>query len=290
MSKSLRFIINPISGVGKKNQLPGLIEKYIDPNKFKVSIVYTKHRGHATTLAKEAVQEGVDLVCAVGGDGSVHEIGKAIVGTASTLAILPCGSGNGFARHLKIPLKLVEALKSINAEKYRKVDTAQANGNFFIGVAGFGFDAYIAKKFDEYHQRGLWSYVKLVVKSYFNYRPSAITVAEKKYTDLLLCTVANGSQFGNGFCIAPHASVEDGELEVFMLKAFPFYAIPVLVWRFFKQKIEGSKYAQFISIKNVNLKLETPIFHLDGEPLEGQNTIEVKVNPKSLNVIVGKKY
>ncbi|MDX1446655.1 diacylglycerol kinase family lipid kinase [Lishizhenia sp.] len=290
MSKSIRFIINPISGVGKKNKLPGHIEKYIDAQKFKTSIVYTQHRGHATALTKAAVEEGVDIVCAVGGDGSVHEIGTALIGTNVTLAILPCGSGNGFARHLKIPLQLVEALKCINEERYKVVDTAQANGKAFIGVAGFGFDAFIAQKFDEYHQRGLWSYIKLVVKSYFNYHPGKIEIAGKSYNDLLLCTVANGSQFGNGFCIAPQASVEDGELEVFMLKQFPFYAIPSLVWRFFNRAIDGSKYTQFISIKNVNLKLETAIFHLDGEPLEGERNIAVSVVPKSLNVIVGKKY
>lgn len=290
MNKSIRFIINPISGVGKKNKLPGLIEKYIDAKKFKTSIVYTQHRGHATALTQDAVEEGVDIVCAVGGDGSVHEIGTALVGTNTTLAILPCGSGNGFARHLKIPLQLVEALKCINEERFKVVDTAQANGKSFIGVAGFGFDAFIAKKFDEYHQRGMWSYIKLVVRSYFKYQPNKIVIAGEKYNDLLLCTVANGSQFGNGFCIAPQASVEDGELEVFMLKQFPFYAIPVLVWRFFNQAIEGSKYAGFISIKNVNLNLETAIYHLDGEPLEGEESIDIAVLPKSLNVIVGKNY
>lgn len=131
---------------------------------------------------------------------------------------------------------MIEALKNINAYRLKCVDTARANNQVFLGVAGFGFDAYIAKKFDEYHQRGLWSYVKLVVKSYFNYDGFAVTIDNNPYTDLLLCTVANGSQFGNGFCIAPNASVEDGELEVFLLKRFPWYAIPALTFRFLHEK------------------------------------------------------
>ena len=288
--KKLRFIINPISGIGKKNKLPGLIEKYIDHSRFEHDIVYTQARGHGAQLAKEAVIEGIDIVCAVGGDGSVHEIGGELINTSVALAILPCGSGNGFARHLKLEMRLVKAIKTINLERYRKVDTALANGKAYLGVAGFGFDALIAKKFDEYHKRGMLSYIKLVLSAFFSYKAQQIEIDGELQKDLLFCTVANGSQFGNGFSIAPNASVEDGELEVLKLKIFPWWQTPVLVLRFFNASIHKSKYATLMSIKNVNLKVESKLMHLDGEPMDTEEEVNISILPKSLNVLVGKKY
>src|SRR5690554_488083 len=142
MKKSIRFIINPISGVGKKKVLPGLIKQHLDHSKFTYDIVYTSHRGHAVEISKEAADEGIDIVCVVGGDGSVHEAGTSLIGRNTALAILPTGSGNGIARYLGLPRRIKSALKSINAHQIETVDTLTLNGHQFIGVSGFGFDAY----------------------------------------------------------------------------------------------------------------------------------------------------
>ena len=154
MKKKIRFIINPISGIGKKNQLPALIEQYLDHSIFDYEITITEYRKHAKAIAAQSAIDGFDIVCAVGGDGSVHEVGTALIGTETKLAILPTGSGNGLARHLKIPLNLIEAIQSINEQNASVMDTVLVNDKPFLGVGGYGFDALIAKKFDEYHTRG----------------------------------------------------------------------------------------------------------------------------------------
>src|SRR5690554_5068604 len=154
MKRSIRFIINPISGIGKKNILPQLISEHLDHSKFEYDIKYTEHRGHAYKISKLASEEKIDIVCVVGGDGSVNEAGTALIGTNTTFAILPTGSGNGVARHLGIPLKLNQMIQRLNALNVKCIDTVKIGDRKAIGVSGFGFDALIAKRFDEYYARG----------------------------------------------------------------------------------------------------------------------------------------
>ena len=102
--QSILFLVNPKSGVSKKKRIPQMVEQYIDHVRYDASICYTQYAGHAYELAKDAAARGVDVVVAVGGDGTVNEVGRAIVHTATALGVIPCGSGNGFARHLGIPI------------------------------------------------------------------------------------------------------------------------------------------------------------------------------------------
>ena len=134
MKQRIRFIINPISGVGKKGDIPTLIEKYIYSSIFSYDIAFTKFHKHGKQIAIYSVKEGFDIVCAVGGDGSVHEVGTALIGTKTRLAILPAGSGNGLARHLKIPLDIQKAIQSINDLFEIKMDTVLVNDKSFLGV------------------------------------------------------------------------------------------------------------------------------------------------------------
>ena len=159
MRQKIRFIINPKSGVGKKNLIPGLIENNLDLDKFEYDIAYTEYRKHGASIATASIQEGFDIVCAVGGDGSVHEVGTSLIGSNTKLAILPTGSGNGLARHLKIPMDITEAIKCINDSNAIKMDTVLVNDKSFLGVGGYGFDAVIAKKFDTHTRRGLRGYM-----------------------------------------------------------------------------------------------------------------------------------
>src|SRR5690554_881677 len=187
MKKSIRFIVNPISGVGKRNILPDLIKKELNHSLFTYEILYTKHRGHAYELAKKLADEKVDIVCVVGGDGSVNEVGSALININTTLAILPSGSGNGVALHLGLPLKLKTAIHRINAHRTIEMDTVEINGRPAIGVSGFGFDAQVAKKFDEYHKRGLISYAKVVLKEWKKYKGITVFFNQKKHEKLLFC-------------------------------------------------------------------------------------------------------
>ena len=176
MKKKIRFIINPISGGVKKAKVPQMIEEHLDHTLFEYDIAITQYKRHAKAIAAESAKEGIDIVCAVGGDGSVHEVGTALIGTNCHLAIIPTGSGNGLARHLKIPLKTPEAIRSINQLHSLRMDTVLANDKAFLGVGGFGFDAFIAKRFDEYHIRGFKGYAQLIYEEYFSYNPPKVKV------------------------------------------------------------------------------------------------------------------
>src|SRR5688572_28878845 len=138
--------MNPISGVGRQKVVEKLIAEKLDGKKYSYELAYTKARKHATELAAEAVKNKFDIVVAIGGDGTVNEIGKALAGTETAMAILPCGSGNGMARHMKIPTRLDKAMDVINRHKVRMIDTFSVNDEIVINAAGIGYAAHIAHK------------------------------------------------------------------------------------------------------------------------------------------------
>lgn len=291
MKEKIRFIINPISGVGKKGQIPGLIEEYLDHTKFDYEIAYTQYRLHAKSLAKEASESGIDIVCAVGGDGSVHEVGTALIGSKTKMAIIPTGSGNGLARHLHIPLNIKEAIICINEMRSIAMDTVLVNDKSFLGVGGYGFDALIAQKFEKHHRRGLRGYISLIIREFFKYNPINVSIdldGKVKTLPVVLCTVANSSQFGNGFTVSPKSDVTDGEIELCILKPFRIWFLPSIMYRFFSKSSHKSRFSEVISFKKAKLKLSNKMAHYDGEPIEVREELNISVVPHSLNILVGK--
>ena len=147
--KKIVFILNPISGTGKQKKAIPIIEKYLDRSKYEYKILKTEYAGHASEIAQQAVQDKADIVVAIGGDGTINESFQALVNTELCFGIVPCGSGNGMARHLKIPRDLKKAIDLINKGNTRKIDSCSVNDRPFLSIAGVGFDAHIAKLFDE---------------------------------------------------------------------------------------------------------------------------------------------
>ncbi len=291
MKERIRFIINPISGVGRKNTIPPMIESHLDKERFDYDIMYTEYKQHARELALQASEENIDIVCAVGGDGSVHEVGTALIGTKTKLAIIPTGSGNGLARHLNIPLGIKDAIYCINFSKCIEMDTVLVNDKSFLGVGGYGLDAVVAKKFDEHHKRGFINYIYLTIREFFRFNPMNVSIdvdGKVKTLPVVLLTVANSSQFGNGFTVSPKSDVTDGELELVVLKPFSLWHIPSLVFRFFSKKSDRSRYSEVISFKNAKIQSSRQLAHYDGEPMDVLSELNVSVVPKSLNIVVGK--
>lgn len=285
----IRFIINPKSGKKRKKRIPELIAQKLDPNKFSFDIVFTEYRGHAIELSKQAIEEHIDIVCAVGGDGSVHEIGTTLINSDVKLAIIPKGSGNGLARHLKIPRNTVQAIKCINNFNLKQVDTVSINHTNYLGVAGVGLDALIADKFDESEKRGFTGYIKIVLKEYFKYKPINVRFkldgAEEKIESVFICSIANGSQFGNGFVISPKSIIDDGKIEFFRLRKINFFEIPFIALRFFNGTIHKSRFVKLDSFVKGEIQIDQEIIHLDGEPVKMKSPLQVQVNPKSLSII-----
>lgn len=285
------FIINPVSGVGKKNIIPPLIEKCLDKNKFSYQIAYTKRRGHGAEIAA-AEKLNFDAITAVGGDGSVNEIGGALAGSNCALAIIPCGSGNGLARHAKIPLNFEKAIERINEFRIEKIDVGKVNDKIFLGTCGFGFDALVAKKFDEYHKRGFASYIKLVLREFKKYKPQTYCfeiAGQKLERTAFMCSVANSSQFGNGFTISPLSDLQDGKFELIFLKHIGIFRFPFLAARFFNGSIHRSKKFESFSFESsLHLSISNGDFtflHLDGEPAGSFQSFKIEIFPKSLGLI-----
>jgi diacylglycerol kinase (ATP) len=288
--KIILFIINPISGIGKQKNIEDLIRENTDVASFNYKVKFTKGPGHGTELAKEAVKEGVNIVVAIGGDGTVNEIGQALVGSDTALGIIPTGSGNGLARHLKIPFRFDKAIAVINRCKIRKIDTATINGQVFLSIAGVGYDAFVAKKFADAPKRGFFSYFRIVSNEYSQYRP-------KKYIlevdgriikrRALSITFANSNQFGNNVSIDPHAKLDDGLIDVCIVRRVPLLLVPLYVPSLFFKTFHKTHYMEIIRAKKaVVTRKKGKTIHLDGDPAQTGKLLEMKVNPLSLNIIV----
>ena len=162
--KKITFILNPISGTHSKEEIPNIIEQTLDYDLFEPTIRFTEYAGHAAEIAKECAEHQEDVVVAVGGDGTVNEVARSLVHTQTALAIIPCGSGNGLARHLCLPLDVKKAIGIINSYNVETFDYGVINGLPFFCTCGMGFDAFISLKFAEAGKRGPITYAENVLK------------------------------------------------------------------------------------------------------------------------------
>ncbi len=290
MKKKILFIINPISGGKSKRKLPTIIEKYLDHQKFEFRISFTERVEHAYMLAKAASKEDYEIVVAVGGDGTVNEVSKGILNTKILLGIIPFGSGNGLARTLKIPLNSIKAIQVINQLNTDIIDSATLNSHHFFNMAGAGFDAHISNIFAGNKTRGFLGYVKSTIQELANYKlenyqfeVDGILIERKAF----IVSVANSSQYGNEAHIAPRADVKDGLLDLVIVKSFPWYMFPSLVFRMFTKTADQSKFVDYYQCKNLKINRENSgAIHIDGEPRNEQAQLIIKINPLSTSVIV----
>lgn len=254
-----------------------------------MEVLFTNAPKHATQIAEAAVKRRCDIVVAVGGDGSVNEIGKALVSTDTALAIIPTGSGNGLARHLGIPLEASRAIDVISEGQMKTIDSVQINDQFYFGIAGIGFDAQISWDFAEYGRRGFLSYLLLTLKQFPSYQPRSYELVidgDKIEKEAFLVSFANGSQFGNGVAIAPEAQIDDGYLDVVVLKKFPKTSLARLVWKLFHHTIHHSRYVETFRCKKVSIQEPNLRAHIDGEPVFFPDGMKLEVVPSSLKVLV----
>ena len=288
--KQILFIVNPISGLGKQKRIEKWIDEGLDKSKFISNIVHTTHAGHATELSRKAIEDGADIIVAVGGDGTVNEIGQTLIGSSTVLGIIPTGSGNGLARHLKIPFSFEKAINIINLGNVRKIDTATVNDKVFLSVAGIGFDAFVARKFSLAAKRGFITYFRIVSGEYPKYTPEVydLEIDGKMITRrALLVTFANSNQFGNNTSIDPMAIIDDGYIDVCIVRRIPLLLTPFYVPLLFTGTFHKTQYIEIIKAKEVRIvRREGNTVHFDGDPDNMGKTLDIKINPLSLNIIV----
>lgn len=288
--KKIVFIINPVSGIGRQKTAEPAILKYLDHSKYFHEIAYTAYAHHAVEIAKAASQNGIDIVVSIGGDGSANDVAQGLVHSETIMGLIPVGSGNGLAHHLKIPISLKKSIGIINNLKISRIDTATINDKLFISVAGLGFDALVAEEFENCGKRGFWSYLNNVLKQFRVYKPSnyKISFEEKEINrPALLVSFANSDQFGYNVCIAPGAAINDGFIDLCIISPVSTFSAALMAHKFFLKNINSSRHVEIYKIKEVNVEVSEDVScHVDGDPVERTHSATVKIAPKSLNIII----
>ncbi|MCH6258562.1 diacylglycerol kinase family lipid kinase [Puniceicoccaceae bacterium K14] len=288
------FIINPISGKKAKGAYRrDRVDAFIESRKLDAVSWETERAGHAVELAERALDEKVDRVVCVGGDGTINEVAKGLINSNVSFAFVPMGSGNGLARHLNIPLDFDEALENSIDGEILEMDTGSANGKPFFNVMGLGLDAEIGKRFNETKTRGFITYLGEGFKTITSYRSSMYSIKGAGHSESLtakIIAVANSSQYGSDAFIAPGASVCDGRLNLVAIGKPNFLGLVDLFRRLFGKSIYGSKFVTTIVAEKFMIGLKGPsFFHVDGEIYECGDSLEIEAIPRSLRILVPSK-
>jgi diacylglycerol kinase (ATP) len=291
---SIVAIINPVSGAGAD---PTVAERRIAAIKdearrrgLSAEIHLTKSAGHARDLATASAAANVDLVIVWGGDGTVNEVGGALIHSSTTLALIPAGSGNGLAGALGTPHEPGAALAIAFDGTTRTIDAGMMANRPFFNIAGIGFDARVARLFNErgVGRRGGWPYIIIGVREGCTYQGVEYSVefdGDCRRVRALLIAFANGREYGMGACIAPLAELDDGLLDATVVEYLPMLA---RFWDARHLAMGTAHRAKSVTTKRVVraiVETDGPMeFHVDGEVAIQQDRIEVQILPAALKV------
>jgi len=288
--KHIRFIINSATVDKSYHEFRTLVEQNLDKSLYDYDIKFTERPGDTQQLSASARDLGTSICVAVGGDGTVNQVAQSIIGTGVTMGIIPLGSGNGLARHLKIPVSIKKAFHVLNHYKVMEIDTCKMNGIPFVNIAGAGFDARVANRYALSGERGFKSYFKIIFSEYLNYNPRAFRLIINKETidrEAIFISFANSSQFGYNTVIAPQARINDGLLDIVVVKRFPIQEIPRTTHLLYSHKIDHSEYVEVFQASEVILERNKGRkVNIDGEAMSMDKKLKVNLVPKSLPVIV----
>ncbi|SNR59236.1 MULTISPECIES: diacylglycerol/lipid kinase family protein [Hymenobacter] len=283
------FILNPTSGTNRTQDVPALLTRYATAAGATFEVRLTQHAGHAEALAWQAAQQGFRVVVAVGGDGTVNEVARGLLGTEAALGIVPRGSGNGLARHLRLPLDLPGAVARACAPTFQRIDVGRINGRPFFCTAGLGFDAHVSKMFAQAGTRGLKTYVKISLREYRRYRPTPVQITlngeQLLDTHCYVLAFANAAQYGNNAYIAPQANIQDGLLDVCLIDQLPFTRALRVGVGLALGTLATSGAAVYHTSRHILVQSAAPLgFHVDGDYVTDATRFEVELTPLALEV------
>ena len=283
-------IINPVSGTGSKDKIPRLIDTVVDSARNDVSIIMTEYPGHAHEIALQAVQDRLDIVVAIGGDGTVNEVGSAVAGTDTSLAIIPCGSGNGLARHLRIPMNTSRALRVLNDGVIGQFDYCTVNGKPFFCTCGMGFDATVSYKFSNEGTRGFISYIKTALTEYLKYKPQCYTIdidGQSMRERAFVIACCNAAQYGNNAYIAPRATMQDGMVDVTVMHPFSIAESPLIGAQLFLRQLGKDHRVSIYRGQCVTIVRDhDDIIHVDGDPVAMPAKVVIENVSKGIRILV----
>jgi YegS/Rv2252/BmrU family lipid kinase len=290
----IAILINPISGTGgrvevaraRAEQAAALVARH----GLHAEVYLTERRGHGHELARAAVLRGARTVVAWGGDGTVNEVGSALVRSDAALAIVPAGSGNGLARELKIPRDTAGAFAVALGGTERRMDAGELDGRLFFNVAGIGFDARVAERFaaEGALTRGFRRYASIALRELVAYEAEAYAVQvdrEVLSVTALMIAVANSRQYGNGAIIAPSARIDDGRLDVIIVGARSPARALLQIPRLFAGQVARVQGVLIRQGEAVRVSASRDLrYHVDGEPFTGAPSIDARIHPTVLRV------
>ncbi|MBK6701664.1 MAG: hypothetical protein IPG55_17640 [Saprospiraceae bacterium] len=284
MAPTFVFIINPKSGSAKNKILPAKIKSFFKSDQF--IIEFTEFPKHATVIASKYAEIPNHIIIAIGGDGTINEIAQALVNTSTKMGIIPTGSGNGFASHLKIPKNIDHCFKLIKNQHSILSDVIQVNDSISCNTAGLGFDAYVAKLFGNDGHRGFLSYMRLGLGKFKKSTAMNVTIGDATFKNILSLEIANSNQLGNNARISPHSNVIDGIAEVVLLTKPKWFQIPSILWAVFTGTFDHHRLGKIISYQNEVIRVDKPTdFHIDGEYKGEVSQVKFEVLTRKLHVI-----
>ena len=291
--KRIVFVVNPISGTQGKKAILKWIDERLDRSIYDYSIVKTEYAGHASQIAAVAVQDKVDIVVAIGGDGTINEIARSLVHTETALGIIPCGSGNGLARHLRIPMEPKAAIDILNQDNRLCIDYGKINNIPFFCTCGVGFDAFVSLKFADSGKRGLLTYLENTLHESLTYQPETYEIENEEGTvryKAWMIACGNASQYGNNAYIAPQASLTDGLMDVTIMEPFTVLDVPSLSFQLFNKTIDQNSRVKTMRAKKIKIhRQKDGVMHFDGDPLMAGKELEVEIIPSGLYVMASPK-
>ncbi|SHJ87208.1 lipid kinase, YegS/Rv2252/BmrU family [Clostridium amylolyticum] len=286
------FIINPEAGKGKAISYLESIKNIFQDMEDEYHIEVTEHPGHATQIVKEYTSKEDYRVYAIGGDGTLNEVLNGIIGSTSSLAVIPAGSGNDFVKNIVSEEDEDILLKTINGkEKY--MDLGKVNDRYFINISSVGFDSevvYNAKSMKKIkYISGSTAYIIGILKTLFNFNPihAEITIDEMKFNrDILLAAIANGKCYGGGIKIAPDSSVFDGIFDICLIDKVSKLKIFFLFPQVIKGKHKNIKEVKFYKAKKVSINSSKEfVINIDGELIKDKH-IDFEIIHHGIKVVM----
>lgn len=277
------FFINPYSGSGNYKKIIASLKKEDKNINYHISTGKSSLNDFFLNIANKYK---VIVIC--GGDGTINSILPYTKNSHLVFAVLPNGSGNGFAREMAYSKNVEKMLATIKRGEIRKIDVVTVNNNYCCNLAGIGFDSYIADRFDKSGKRGLITYILESIKGFLKYPQinaqiqADDTILEGRY---FMLTIANTRQFGNNAIIAPNANPSDGLLDLVAIKSFPKRLTPFIILKIMGKQGKNSKYISYLKANEITIKSDFGLYHVDGEAIKETNTTLIARIEHTMNVL-----
>tara|TARA_R110002051_G_scaffold115026_1_gene188012 strand:- start:5513 stop:6400 length:888 start_codon:yes stop_codon:yes gene_type:complete len=292
----IHFIVNPIAGHGNAPLTQEELQPFFISGVHDLTIKVSEYKAHATELTKASIQEKADIIVACGGDGTINEVATCLIGTNIALGIVPMGSGNGLASNLKIPKKRRKALEIIRNKHTERMDVGNINGRYFFSNTGVGFDASLIKHYESSEKRTLLGYISacaITFRDIEKNEPLTIKVDdEAPMINPFIILISNSNEMGYKLSLTPKASLQDGLLDVLVIKKIGKFKMLWLGFLILIRKVHWLKESRSFQTKNIQLKCDDSEFfdtQVDGEHNRiDNNLLNISLLEKSLCVLTAK--